>query len=224
MRRLGVHALVLNRLSFHRVSSRRVPAVLAVITVAVVGYVVWKRPAEPTPGAGASSASASALPPDVPTVRMRREMLRTKILTAILDEASAPPPREEPEHKGRSLTKALVGVPAVNFPTEYLADIYTKQLGPLTRQCFEEAEKRKPGVGGTVEVRYVIVAAPHLGGYVEDATIDESTIDDDELEECVHEAVLDLTFDRAPDQGGFKEAGFVMQFGDASAAPTDNDD
>jgi hypothetical protein len=102
-------------------------------------------------------------------------------------------------------------VPAANFPTEYIADIYREQLGPMTRACFDAAKARRPDAGGMVLLRYVVVAAPNVGGIVEDATIDESTLDDPELEQCIHESVLTLTFDRAPDRGGWKEAGFAMK-------------
>lgn len=205
-------------------SGRRLAALLGVLIVAVVGFVLWKRPAESTPS---GSASASALPPDLPTIRMRREMLRTKVLTAILDEASAPPPRTEPERKGRSLTKALVGVPEVHFPDIYAAYVYAKLLAPLTRKCIQEAQARKPSAGasesGSVSVRYVVVSAPRLGAYVEDATVDESSLDDDDLEECIHEGALDLTFDPAPEQGGFEENAVVRPFGDAGTSPGHDD-
>ena len=165
----------------------------------------WKRPLERTP------TVPSAAPLDVPTQRMRRETLRTKILTAILDEASAPPPPAK-EAPGRALTKALVGVPSVSFPTEYIAGIERGQLDVLTRKCLEAARAKKPDAQGEIRVRYVVLSAPNIGGVIEDATVDESSLDDD-LEECIHESFLELTFDPAPRQGGWQEAGFEMAFG-----------
>lgn len=213
-------------------SRSRLTYAVACGAVVVIAYLGWKRskidteapPPAPTPSANASAlpaVSIGAMPWATP--RMKREQLRAKILTAILDDASVPlepttPPKEdEPEgdggeHEHRNLTLGLPGVPAVNFPTEYMAEIYKTQLGPLTRKCFEAAREKKPDAGGAVTVRYVVVGAPGVGGIVEDATVDESTLDDD-FEDCVHESVLTLSFDRAPDQGGWKEAGFVMEFG-----------
>jgi hypothetical protein len=185
---------------------------VVVAVIAVIAAVEWKRPLERAPAV----PSAAAL--DVPTPRMRRETQRAKILTAILDEASAPPKKEEKkdEEKGehhRVLTKALVSVPNVSFPAEYMARIEKGQLAPLARKCFEAARAKGPDAHGEITVRYVVVAAPKVGGVVEDATVDESSIDDDDLEECIHESALELTFDGAPNEGGWKEAGFVMSFG-----------
>jgi hypothetical protein len=183
---------------------------LGAVVVAVIAAVEWKRPLERAP------AVPSAAPLDVPTQRMRRETLRAKILTAILDEASAPPPKEKEGEAGehrRVLTKALVGVPNVAFPPEYMARIEKAQLAPLARKCFEAARAKKPDAHGEITVRYVVVAAPSVGGVVEDATVDESTLDDDDLEECIHESALELTFDGARNEGGWKEASFTMSFG-----------
>jgi hypothetical protein len=191
-------------------SGSRLLLALGAVVVAVIAALEWKRPLERTP------VVPSAAPPDVPTQRMRRETMRAKILTAILDEASAPPAKEKEAEEGehrRVLTKALVGVPNVSFPAEYMARIEKGQLAPLARKCFGAARAKKPDAHGEITVRYVVVAAPNVGGVIEDATVDESTIGDDDLDECIHESALELTFDGAPNQGGWKEAGFTISFG-----------
>lgn len=189
-------------------SGSRLLLALGGVVIGVIAVVEWKRPLERTPPV------PSAAPLDVPTQRMLRETLRAKILTAILDEASAPPPPPVPtEGHGRVLTKALVGVPNVSFPAEYITRIEKGQLTPLIRHCFEAARAKKPDLHGEIRVRYVVVATPNVGGVIEDATVDESSIEDDDLEECIHESALELTFDGAPSQGGWKEATFAMSFG-----------
>lgn len=198
-------------------------------------------PREETSASASALASASTGVPT--PERLRRDELRAKILEVLMSEGGvaepparpalsvrsapsalsarpAPSARSAPsahpagdEREERDLTVGLTGVPAANFPTEYIAEIYRDQLGPMTRACFEAARARNPDAGGQVLVRYVVVAAPGVGGIVEDATVDESSLADDELETCIHESVLTLTFDRAPDEGGWKEAGFVMALG-----------
>lgn len=162
---------------------------------------VAEPPARPAPTVGSTPSAGSTSAHSAPSAGS----------TSANTAPSAHPAGDEREE--RDLTVGLTGVPAANFPTEYIAEIYRDQLGPMTHACFEAARARNPDAGGQVLVRYVVVAAPGVGGIVEDATVDESSLADDELETCIHESVLTLTFDRAPDEGGWKEAGFVMALG-----------
>lgn len=204
---------------------------VAIGALAVVGIVAWFGWGRGAPGPD-TRVDAGGGVEDASAARARREEMRARIVRALTSDvasseassaaaasaapvvaaSAAPANANATEHAPRDLTRGLKGVPASNLPTAYIADIYKEQLGPLTRACYEAARSRNPDAGGTVMISYIVVGAPNVGGIIDDANVDESSLSDPEFETCIHESVLSLTFDRAPNEGGWKEAGFAMEF------------
>jgi hypothetical protein len=76
------------------------------------------------------------------------------------------------------------------------------ELKPMLRDCYEDAVRTAPGLNGKLVVEFLISGEPGAGGMIESSKIlDESTIDDAGLRECVRETMYALELP-APPEGG----------------------
>jgi hypothetical protein len=92
------------------------------------------------------------------------------------------------------------GNPAVD-PT-YIRQRIHEDLFPLARQCYEDALARKPRLGGKLAVYFRVVGDRKVGGVVDDVKMmDDTTLDDVELQTCVKESMMSVSFDAPPNDG-----------------------
>jgi hypothetical protein len=73
---------------------------------------------------------------------------------------------------------------------------------PLVKECYENALRDQPELHGRIVVEFTISGEPGLGAVIEDSKIlEESSITDASLRECVQESMYALEM-RAPERGG----------------------
>jgi len=78
--------------------------------------------------------------------------------------------------------------------------------------CYEDAEKRTPGLRGRIVLHFAVVGDSKIGGIVESADVlDASTIRDPMMIDCMRESMLSMTFP-PPKQGGFVTVEYPIEF------------
>ena len=96
----------------------------------------------------------------------------------------------------------------------YIQHVMREDLFPLAMQCYQQLLERQPDAGGKVVLHFGIVGDPHLGGYVDDATIDAGTpedIQDPEMQTCIRESMLSVAF-APPAKGGAVTVEYPFEF------------
>ena len=84
---------------------------------------------------------------------------------------------------------------------EYIRSTINEAI-PLVKECYELALRERPGLGGTLKVRFTIGAEPEVGGLVEQVEIDgqDPAALDPGLRECMEQTIYSLEF--PPPEGG----------------------
>ncbi len=91
---------------------------------------------------------------------------------------------------------------------------------PLLKQCYASALLTKPQLAGKLVLKFGIVGDPEVGGIVEGAEIaEESDLKDAEMETCVRESLMTLTFDKPPSGGGYVSVTYPILFAPGDPPP-----
>jgi RNA polymerase sigma-70 factor (ECF subfamily) len=93
-----------------------------------------------------------------------------------------------------------------------------RELIPLIQECYENALRTNPTLGGRLMVSFSIVGDPSVGGLVANSTIDDekSTIGDKPMRECVQETMYAAKFAPPSESGEVKvEYPFVFRAEDS---------
>jgi hypothetical protein len=137
--------------------------------------------------------------------RMREE-IRALLAEAgplgLLGGSSAEPivPREAGFPTMPTLASGDGGDPKVD--PKYIQQRVREDLFPIARKCYGEALKRDPKAAGKVVVSFTILGDHKVGGVVDDAKLtDETTLADPELQTCVRESMMAVSFDAPPNDG-----------------------
>ena len=157
------------------------------------------------------------LPPanDRAEARQARDGMRTEIMAALRRRdagpaakaspsprsapAAVPPPREE-ESRG-------------SYEPSYIQEVFHKDMFPFLKGCYADALRRQPKLAGKLVLAFTIAGDPQVGGIVEDADFaEESDLKDQEMETCVRESLMTLTFDKPPAGGGFVTVKYPVLF------------
>ena len=194
-------------------TSRRTGLVLAALAIAAAAVIYLRRrpaAAPPRHRHRATTAAAETSPP--PTrraapsssaeARRARDAMRAKILEAMRRRnvtAASPPAPVAP----RPTATAPADDPVGHYEPSYLRQVVREDMFPLVKQCYEGALQRRPELAGKLVLSFAIVGDPDVGGIVEDAELAEgTTLRDEEMETCVRESFMTLTFDKPPSGGG----------------------
>jgi hypothetical protein len=146
-------------------------------------------------------------------LRRERDALRDRILANLKSRGGSPPP--EPDAPGKKAPPAPPG----EYSRDYIQTTFREDMFPLIRACYESALKRKPELRGKLVMSFGIVGDPEVGGVVEDAEFTEaSDLKDAEMETCVRESLMTLTFDRQMEKGGYLSVTYPVLF-----SPEDED-
>lgn len=159
------------------------------------------------PPSAAASASAEA--------RRARDAMRDQILEALRKrDAGAPPaPAAVPAAQRAAAAPAEEALPVGHYEPEYIREHFREDMFPLLRQCYEGALERRPTLAGKLVLSFRIIGDPSVGGVVEDAGFaEESDLKDDEMETCVRESTMTLTFDKPPSGGGVVSVKYPVLF------------
>jgi RNA polymerase sigma factor (sigma-70 family) len=106
------------------------------------------------------------------------------------------------------------GAPA--DPGELDADYIRERIAelvPLLKECYQNARRVRPDLGGKLVVNFTIVGEPGIGGLVSESSVDaeKSTISDPGMRECVQETLYAAQF-RPPAAGGEVQVTYPFVF------------
>ncbi len=154
----------------------------------------------PRPGAAAENAVTSL-------DRARADRMREELRA--LFEKTGPawgpsPPSSPADGGGRFPTMPVLpgGDAGEGVDPSYVRKVVREDFFPLARQCYEVASAKNPALAGTVELKFRILGDPSIGGVVSEATLgDKTTIADTEMQTCMKESMMSVTF-AAPPHGG----------------------
>ncbi|APR77399.1 Hypothetical protein A7982_02746 [Minicystis rosea] len=223
-------------------SSKKTGLILGAVVLAVVVCVNLLRRHVDAQAAPARPRVASARPevvspsrvavPSSVESRRARDAMRAEILEAMRRRAAASPVAASP-----AAPRAVASAPAAagdeprgHYEPSYIREHFREDMFPLLRQCYEGALERRPKLAGKLVLGFDIVGDPSVGGIVEEASFAEgSTLQDPEMETCVRESLMTLTFDKPPTGGGRVSVKYPVEFapegeepdGGAASAGTD---
>jgi hypothetical protein len=196
-------------------NQRRSLAVLGGVMLLVAGFFLLRRgpaaAARPAPPAvtaephveAPARAEAWESTPAHAAARKARDAKRAEILEAIKRRQAAENPAPPPAPAPSSTAAAGDEPPPGRMDPEYIRHVFREDMFPLMRQCYDATLKRRPTLGGRLVLKFAIVGDATVGGVVEDGRIaEESDLKDDEMQTCVRESLMSLTFDKPPEGGG----------------------
>jgi hypothetical protein len=206
--------------------SRRTGLILAaaaVLAVVVIANLRRRRVDAAPPRAHASAApsnavvppTARAVQPAAAEARRARDAMRAQILeaqrrrAAAAATASPPPPLPVPRGWAAPPPEEPVG----HYEPSYIRQVVREDMFPLVRQCYESALERRPQLAGKLVLSFAIEGDPDVGGIVDEADFAEgTTLQDEEMETCVRESFMTLTFDKPPSGGGRVTVKYPIEF------------
>jgi hypothetical protein len=157
---------------------------------------------------------AGGTPPAVASFdRIERDRMRELIWRAF---GRVPP--AEPSADARP-SYALPAAPPPDPPgdagriePEYIQEhVRSEFFGPAA-QCYAEAQERLPNPRGQVVFWFTIVGDEKVGGVVESVDVlDESTLRDPQMIECMRQSFLSVTFP-PPKEGGYVTVKYPIAF------------
>ncbi|HEX3344078.1 MAG TPA: AgmX/PglI C-terminal domain-containing protein [Polyangiaceae bacterium] len=121
---------------------------------------------------------------------------------ALLGGASADPAAPPEAGPPPGLALAAWDAGPEKFSPEYIRDRVREDLFPLAKGCYADALKRNPKLSGRLAVSFRILGDKKVGGVVDEAHMTEdTTIDDAEMQTCVRESMMSVSFDAPPNDG-----------------------
>jgi hypothetical protein len=114
-------------------------------------------------------------------------------------EASAPP--LAPSFRAMPLLLDDAGN-AKGVDPDYITKRVHEDLFPLALDCYADALKRDPKLAGRLEVFFRVIGDKKVGGVVDETRLEEgTTITDREMQTCVRESMMSVSFDAPPGDG-----------------------
>jgi hypothetical protein len=111
--------------------------------------------------------------------------------------------------------------PHGSYEPSYIQEHFRADMFPLLKSCYEGALTRRPDLAGKLVMKFSIVGDPQVGGIIEQAEFaDESDLKDSDMETCVRESLMTLTFDKPPVGGGLVTVTYPVAF---SPGPDEHD-
>jgi hypothetical protein len=85
---------------------------------------------------------------------------------------------------------------------KYIQARVREDLFPLALDCYNAALKRNPQLAGKLNVYFRVIGDHKVGGVVDEAKLlDGTTIADPEMQTCVRESMMSVSFDAPPQDG-----------------------
>jgi hypothetical protein len=156
----------------------------------------------PTPASAPAEHAVAAL--DRARADRMREDLR-KLFAEAGPAWGAPEPSASASSKPNFPTMPLAsgGDAGESVDPTYLRKVIHEDFFPLARQCYDAASARNPALAGKVELEFRILGDPSIGGVVSEAKLgDKTTLTDPELDTCIKESMMSVTFAAPPSAGG----------------------
>jgi hypothetical protein len=165
----------------------------------------------PAPAAKAPAPTPAPAPDDASRARdrARRDALRQQIEAA--QRARTHRKADEPSDP------EAVG----ELPKEYIRERVRDDLIPLALECYTSALEDDEKLAGKLVFQFRIVGEPDVGGIVDDAQIaPESDIQHAELQECMRESLMSMSFD-PPENGGAVDVTYPFEFSPDGPPPSE---
>ena len=99
---------------------------------------------------------------------------------------------------------------------------WERKFAPMAAACFDQLQTRAPEAAGSVVTDFVIVGDEHVGGVVDEVTLqgrdDAAVLGDDAFHTCLRESMMAMVF-RPPPRGGSLRVRYPFRFapGDGGA-------
>ncbi len=200
---------------------RRLVLVLGLLLLAAV-FLYRRRAGAPPPAAHPPAAASQAAPPVPPAdraeARRARDAMRAEILDALRRRDAGPraaPSPSPPAAAAAAPAKAKKDddEPDGRYDPSYIQEVFHRDMFPFLKGCYADALRRKPKLAGRLVLSFKIVGDSQVGGVIEDAAFaDDSDLKDPEMETCVRESLLSITFDKPPEGGGFVKVTYPVLF------------
>lgn len=193
--------------------------VVAVLGAAIAAFFLFREPHE-APVDASPSASSTAIDPlttsasKPPASTSGSTAARNPDGTPVLDRAKAdairarlkaiyeaPATSETAQNKSDPQYPVMPHDPDQNdVLKEYIHQRIKDDYVPLAKSCYENALAKSPKLGGRLVMSFRIVGDRRVGGVVDSADIDpSSTLQDDDLNLCMKESMMAVSFDAPPD-------------------------
>jgi hypothetical protein len=201
--------------------------VLAAVFLIRRGQDATGRPSRPSATTQADSLARAGAGAEAETsraeARRARDAMRSDILEALRRRDAGGPPAlasARPRPVAPASTPSPEDEPHGHYEPSYIREHFREDMFPLLKQCYASALERRPELGGRLVLKFGIVGDPQVGGIVEGAEFaDESDLKDDEMETCVRESVMTLTFDKPPTGGGYVSVTYPVLFSPGDPPP-----
>ena len=180
--------------------------------------------ARPTTQTAQAVEAAASVPraDDRADARRSRDAMRTDILAALRRRDAGPPVTASPPPRpaGAPAPAASQEPAPGRYDPEYIREVFHQDMFPFLRGCYDAALRRQPKLAGRLVLSFSIVGDPQVGGIVEDADFaEDSDLKDPEMETCVRESLMTITFDKPPSGGGYVKVKYPVLFSPGEDEP-----
>ena len=144
-----------------------------------------------------------------PLDRAHADRMRAQIHAWLADGGSPSPKTRGPDASASPAafpSMPLLGVDDAGRPQvdpAYVQKRVHEDLFPVAQKCYADALARRPGLSGKLVVYFRVIGDKSVGGVVDEVRVlGDTTLDDAELQTCVRESMMAVTFDAPPDDEG----------------------
>jgi hypothetical protein len=170
------------------------------------------------PSSEGPRAADFAAPDHTVRDRATRDQVRAQIFRAWSAAQGAPP-------TGDPLHAPMPTLDGGRVDPDYLRARIREDFLPMAQACFAQYERRAPGNGGRVVMRFVILGDPHAGGVVDEAELEaldggvgDGGTGDPEFATCLRESMMAMAFAPPPESGRLRVTyPFAFRPGDGGA-------
>lgn len=137
--------------------------------------------------------------------RMREELHALFAEAGVLALGGAPIDAAAPPPAPSFGSMPVLGLDDAGNPRvdpDYIRKRVREDLFPLALDCYGTALKRDPKLAGKLVVYFRVIGDKKVGGVVDEARLEEgTTIADREMQTCVRESMMSVSFDAPPGAG-----------------------
>ncbi len=161
-------------------------------------------------GGGHDEPSPGQEPPVPPLDRARADRMREEIRALLAEAGTLLGGGELLDAATEASRPRFASMPVLGLDDagnakvdpKYIQSRVREDLFPLARECYGDALKRNPKVGGKLVVYFRVIGDKKVGGVVDETKImADTTLDDAEMQTCVKESMMSVSFDAPPDDG-----------------------
>jgi len=158
-----------------------------------------------SPGPGAAEGGSRPMLDRARADQMREEIRALLAEAGVLGLAGEPIEGAAPAPALPFASMPVLGLDDGGNPRvdpKYIQKRVQEDLFPLALDCYSSALKRNAKLAGKLVVYFRVIGDHKVGGVVDEARlVDGTTIDDNEMQTCVRESMMSVSFDAPPQDG-----------------------